>query len=141
MANAITEVERFQTDRLLDRQEHNASNEATNIIEELLEVRGYDVPKGKRAELMILIEEFFNDLIQKLGLKKIDKDLPVDGYLDIIVFSIGAVMKLGYKPECALNEVAKEINSRTGKIIDGKFIKDTNVKTYKADFSKCKNKK
>jgi len=54
-------------------------------------------------------------------------------------------MKLGYEPECVLNEVAKEINSRVGSIIDGKFIKDKSpearAKWYKADYEKCKKDK
>jgi len=29
-----------------------------------------------------------------------------------VVFSVDAMMKLGYDPECALDETAKEINSR-----------------------------
>jgi len=52
-------------------------------------------------------------------------------------------MKLGYDPEKVLQEVAEEINSRVGSIIDGKFEKllpgeEGYVKPYKADFTNCK---
>jgi predicted HAD superfamily Cof-like phosphohydrolase len=74
-------------------------------------------------------------------LKIENKDAPVDGFADIIVFSVGAIIKMGYEPKCVLAETLKEINSRTGKIIDGKFIKDTSEEAkkrwYKADHSKC----
>lgn len=61
----------------------------------------------------------------------------VDAFADIIVFSTGAIIKNGYNPEKVMDEVLKEIESRSGKIIDGKFVKDLNVKTYKANFSEC----
>ncbi len=47
-------------------------------------------------------------------------------------------MKLGYEPELVLKEVAKEIHSRTGTIVDGKWMKNKNVETYKANFKVCK---
>jgi predicted HAD superfamily Cof-like phosphohydrolase len=142
MTNVIQEIKKFQSDRLLDKQEHNVINEATNIIEELLEIQGYSVPKEKRYQLKIEVENMFKSLINKLELKKENEDGAVDGYADIVVFCVGAIMKLGYNPECVLDEVAKEINSRTGKIINGKFQKDTSpeavAKWYKANYDKCK---
>ena len=48
----------------------------------------------------------------------------VDAFCDIQVFAGGEVGKLGYNNEVAMGEVAKEINSRTGSIIDGKFVKN-----------------
>ena len=71
----------------------------------------------------------------------IEKDNVVDAYSDVIVFAVGALMKLGYDPEKALLETAKEINSRVGEMVDGKFEKDLSpeAKTnwYKADYSKA----
>jgi predicted HAD superfamily Cof-like phosphohydrolase len=69
------------------------------------------------------------------------KEEIVDAFADIIVFSTGAIIKNGYDPEKVMDEVLKEIESRTGKIIDGKFVKDTDVKMYKAKFSECLMKK
>ena len=144
MSNAIKEIEKFQKERLLDHQAYNWLNETTNIIEELFEAYSYDIPKDKRADFKISILSNTYNTIKKLDLKSKDiyvKDI-IDAYADIVVFCIGAIMKLGYEPECVLEEVAKEINSRTGEIVDGKFQKDTSpeakAKWYKADFSKCK---
>ena len=36
-----------------------------------------------------------------------------------------------------MKEVQKEIDDRTGSLIDGKFVKDVKEVQYKADFSKC----
>jgi len=147
MSNAIKEIVRFQKDRLLDKQEYVPANEFTNIAEEMIESMGISVPKEKRQELNEHFQSFVVNFITKV-LEKEDveltenKDEVVDAYADIVVFCVGAIMKLGYKPECVLKEVAKEINSRTGEIVDGKFQKDTSpeakAKWYKADFSKCK---
>jgi len=71
----------------------------------------------------------------------VNKEVLADAYADIIVFAVGSLLKLGYDPECVMNEVVKEISSRTGKVIDGKFVKDKSpeaqAKWYKADFPKC----
>jgi len=51
-------------------------------------------------------------------------------------------MKLGYHPGMVLEEISKEINSRVGEMVEGKFTKDTSEEAkanwYKADFTKCK---
>jgi predicted HAD superfamily Cof-like phosphohydrolase len=140
--NIIKEIKRFQTDRLLDKQKYEWLNETANIVEELLEARGYSVPKEKREKFKEMLEKKFTEIVNELGLKKENEDEEVDAFADIIVFSIGAILKLGYEPECVLNEVQKEINSRHGVIIDGKFQKDLSKKHlwYKADYTKCLRK-
>ena len=57
------------------------------------------------------------------------------------MFATGDMLKLGYDPESCMKETVKEISSRTGSIIDGKFQKDKNQPKdtlYKANYSKCK---
>jgi hypothetical protein len=141
----IEEIKEFQINRNLHKQDFEWLNETTNIVEELLEIDGYSVPSEKRDKLKQKVKEKFKEIVNELDLKKENKDHPVDGFADIIVFSIGAIMKMEYEPVCVLSEVAKEINSRTGKIINGKFIKDTSKEAkkrwYKADHSKCIMKK
>ena len=39
--NAIKEIERFQKDRLLDKQPFDLTNESLNILEEFLELNKY----------------------------------------------------------------------------------------------------
>ena len=117
MSQAIEEIVRFQTDRGLDMQGYNPQNEHTNIIEELLESIGYDVPKEQRDNLTREWMKFTMLLESKkiIEFKKIDKHYRVDAYADVIVFAVGALLKLGFNPEKVLLEVGKEINSRTGK--------------------------
>jgi len=144
MSNIIKEIEKFQKDRLLDQQNYNWLNETANIMEELLEADGCFITKAQRNKFKKNIDKYLYSVIHELNVysKEPSNEEKVDAYADIIVFCIGAIMKLGYDPECVLEEVAKEINSRTGEIIDGKFQKDTSpeakAKWYKADFSKCK---
>ena len=120
---------------------YDALNEHGNIVEELLESVGLDVPKENRPEL----KEAFDAFVNKMYDDEIAIDVNVqskaeqcDAYADIIVFAIGAIMKLGYDPEKALIEVGKEINSRVGTMVDGKFEKDLSegakANWYKADY-------
>jgi len=159
--NPIEKIKKFQTDRLLDKQNLIWSNEAVNILEELFEMLGLELDKEKRNKLKTHLREYIKQLVDDGYFKshtnkdsittdfeivnandfckKGNCDEIVDGFADIIVFSIGAIMKLGYEPECVLKEVAKEINSRVGSIVDGKFQKDLSKKYlwYKANYKKC----
>lgn len=143
----INEIKRFQKDRLLDKQEYNALNEHTNIFEELCESTGFKTIKENRELLSDKLKKFIRELINKEVILPndypgFDPEEGVDAYCDIIVFCVGAIQKLGYEPKKALLEVTKEINSREGEIIDGKFQKFTTEeytnKWYKANFSKVK---
>ena len=133
MNNVINEIKRFQKDRLLDKQSFNHKTEVIHILEELLETIGYESLYARDKATEIYEKHFY--------LEPREKEELVDAFADIIVFAIGSIMKLGYEPECVLEEVAKEINSRVGKIIDGKFVKDTSpeakAKWYKANYNKC----
>jgi len=144
----IKEIMKFQTDRLLHNQEYDSINEATSIIEEVLESIGFNVPKNKRQQLQNEVLSFVSKM-QELNITEPMKELTIheriDAHADQIVFNIGAIMKLGYDPTLVLNQTAKEINSRLGVIIDGKFEKYTkdhpNYKEpYKADYTKSKIK-
>ena len=144
--NIVKRIEKWQKDRLLDKQEYNYANEFVNILEELMESIGIEVPKEKRTLIMQDFIEFIFKTERKYELKKKrpTEEEEVDSYADIIVLSIGAILKLGYDPVCVLEECLKEIESRTGKIVNGKFQKDTSpearAKWYKADYKKCKRR-
>lgn len=141
--NVIDEIVRFQVERNLHNQEYSSLNEHTNIFEELLESIGYDVPKQNR-ELLSDELMMFTMKLQESGIaidvKTTSDEDKIDAYCDIIVFAIGAILKLGYLPSESLEETAKEINSRVGSMINGKFEKDLSAVCYKADYSKCKRK-
>ena len=57
---------------------------------------------------------------------------------NVIYYSILVIRQLKYNPNKVLDEIYKEIDSRKGEIIDGKFVKFKDQITYKADFTKCK---
>jgi len=146
MSNAISEIKRFQFNRGLNFQNFDSLNEHTNIVEELLESIGFDVPKENRSKLAESVKEFVNKLfiddVVKESNTNHDVYEKVDAYADIVVFAVGALIKLGYEPEEVLLETCKEIHSREGEMIDGKFIKfdtpEAKAKWHKADYSRCK---
>lgn len=108
--------------------------EASFIIEELLESTGdYNSVTARERALKYAAEI--------VDTTPTDKEKFVDAFADIIVFATGAIAKSGYDPSKVMDEVFKEIDSRTGKLVDGKFVKDTDVKIYHADLASCKYNK
>ena len=146
--NAIQEIMRFQSDRELDKQAYCYWNESVNFVEEIIEGNAKEVPPKNRETLKNYWEEFVEELLEDEVIKcnptaqlNINHE-SVDYLADLIVFAIGGLMKQGYDPEKVLLQTAKEINSRTGKMVNGKFEKFTDeaskAKWYKADFTKCR---
>lgn len=147
--NALQELERFQTDRLLHKNTFDLRIATMNILEELLEAHGVGDNKERT-----LVKKLYLDLadIKEEALRNKREmgytfDYPtiedqVDAFCDIQVFAGGEIGKLGYSNEQCLIEVGKEINSREGQIVNGKFEKykteEAMAKWYKADFSGCK---
>ena len=62
----------------------------------------------------------------------------VDALCDVVVVAIGSLLKLGFDPTIAMEETCREILSRKGNIDkNGKFQKDKNGVSYKADYSRA----
>ena len=142
MDTAIDKLTKFQMDRGLHKQPYSPENEHANIVEELLESVGFDVPKQNRDKLIVEWGKFIDLLDTKDVInyqESPDVNEEVDAYGDVIVFAVGAISKLGYDPEKVLIEIGKEINSRVGEMINGKFEKDTSpgarANWYKANFT------
>ena len=140
----MKELVRFQTDRGLDKKPFDLINETASIFEELLEAAGLDVPKPNRPALKEMLKDFTSTLIDS-GIATIPGDSisnheQVDAFADIITFATGAILKLGHDPLIAIKECGKEVNSRVGSMVDGKFEKDLSeaakANWYKADYSK-----
>jgi len=133
-SNIISDIVKWNKNRLLDKQDFKPEVEIINILEELIEMTGYKSDSARRMSIVMYDLYFKNATYMGTEL--------VDAFADIIVFSTGALLKLGYDPEKVMNEVIKEINSRTGEIINGKFVKcktpECQAKWYKADFEKAK---
>jgi hypothetical protein len=143
----IKRIVDWQKERNLHLQEFSSINESANIIEEVLELNGYKVPRENRDKLKIEINRFIEDLSRQRIIEVddgSDDSKEIDALADIVVFAIGGMLKLKYFPQCVMDECLKEIESRTGTIIDGKFQKDTSPETvkkwYKAQYEKCKER-
>jgi len=147
--NALEELERFQTDRKLHEKPFDKTVCTMNIVEELFELHGVNDSDTRILARYITdrIELITRDLKDGFTIDGCTYEEPtvedeVDALCDIQVFAGGDINKLGYSNEKCLLEVGKEINSRTGEIIDGKFQKyktpEAMAKWYKADFSSCK---
>jgi hypothetical protein len=108
-------------------------NDFSFIVEEVVE----GVSNLSSSDANIVAKEFVNE-----NFIDIDENRAIDALGDIVVFATNGMYKLGYNPEQVMNEVLKEIESRNGEIVNGKFEKyqDDYHKSlwYKADFSKCK---
>lgn len=144
MRTAIEEIERFQLERNLHVLPYDWNNEALNTLEEVFESGGWNIPKESRKRVLGAILSISEDILsldKDCVRKPITHEDHLDAHLDQIVFAVGAVMKLGYDPELALTETAKEINSRGGEMVNGKFEKylgrKYTDKWYKADYKKA----
>lgn len=129
----LSKIVEWNKERGLIERGFNHKKEASFIIEELLESTGdYDSLTAQEAS-----QKYAEEIITKTPE---DSEKIVDALADIIVFATGGIAKLGYNPRDVMEEVYKEINSRTGTLIDGKFVKDPNAKIYTANLAECKNK-
>jgi len=144
--NPIKEIERFAIDRNIHQMEYSAFDYIANIQEELIELLGGEVKKEDRDKLKTAYGNFLKELLKEniIDTESVvsHDDIRADAIADIIVFSITELMKIKYDPEKVLLEVAKEINSRVGSIVNGKFEKDLSEEAkanwYKANFDDCR---
>jgi len=131
--NAFENIVKWNEDRGLIANGFNHEKEASFIIEELLESTGKYDSVTARERAGKYAKEIIGDV-------EAPEEEIADAWADIIVFAVGSLKKQGYDPSKVMEEVCKEINSRTGKLVDGKFLKDTDAVLYKADLKSCKCK-
>lgn len=127
-------IVKWNEERGLIERGFNHTNEVSFVIEELLESTGSHDSESAREKAMEYAQIITKD-------SQPEPEAIVDAFADIIVFATGAIAKTGYDPSKVMDEVYKEINSRTGSMVEGKFIKDPSAKKYTADFSICKTNK
>ena len=94
-------------------------------------------PGAEHGMLLEELQEFFEAYAND------DQYEMLDALCDIIVVATGAIYKMGYEPELALQETVKEITSRQGAFNEetGKWQKDPNQDPstlYKAYYSNAK---
>lgn len=146
MSKKLTEIERFAVDRNIHKMEYDALGWHTSVLEEMIESIGGNVSKENRSilreEWELMLNRLMNAGVIEKELVVTNNDTRVDALADIIVFVSTEMMKLQYDYTKVLDEVAKEINSREGEIVNGKFEKYlTDVaksKWYKANFYNCR---
>ncbi len=147
--HVLNEMIRFQTDRLLDKQDFNIEVATKNILEELMEAHGIvDTSKEKKNERKEVLYRALVSIVNEVKMFEREnfveptEEMIVDAFCDICEFAIGEPLKLGYDPIICLDEMQKEINSREGHIINGKFEKDRTKsamkKWYYASYEKAK---
>lgn len=129
--NAFENIVKWNEERGLIKNGFNHEKEASFIIEELLESTGGYDSVSARERAATYAKEIVGDSAPT------DEEV-VDAFADIIVFATGAIKKKGYDPSKVMEEVCKEINSRTGKLEGGKFVKDKDAVLYQADLAACK---
>lgn len=134
---AVDRVANWQEERGLSKIDFNRKDEFTNLLEEIFEAMGYkkegdkDIPRNMASHY---VDAWL------MHVRSPDDEIIVDGLFYLIVYSIGAMMKLGYSPSIVFQEGLKEIDSRGGRFDHsaGKWVKEVTGNEYKADFRKAK---
>jgi len=148
-------IVKWNEDRNLLNPDYEIENEMSFELEEVLEcmtdmktdeAREYalliskSIRNGNTSKLADYIKE--NNLDIKIIHKPIlTKEQIADAADDIKVFATGLIAKTGYDPDITMDETLKEIESRTGTMINGKFVKhkseEAQSKWYRANYSKA----
>ena len=123
-------IHRWNEERVLPILPFDHKKQVSFIIEELLESTGNFDSISAREKAEDIASEITKDA-------NANPETVIDAFGDIIVFAVGVMVNLGYDPDKVMDEVFKEIDSRKGTIIDGKFVKDPNAERYYADFTDC----
>ena len=123
-------IRRWNEERGLPSLPFDHKKQVSFIIEELLESTGNFDSISAREKAEDIASEITKDA-------NANPETVIDAFGDIIVFAVGVMVNLGYDPDKVMDEVFKEIDSRKGTIIDGKFVKDPNAERYYADFTDC----
>lgn len=106
---ALKELEKFQIDRELNKQEFDLRIATMNIMKEVLEAHGVHdnaqryLVKELHGDILNIVRKVANteDVYTRFGYKYSEPTIEeqVDAFCDIQVFAGGEVMKLGYSNE------------------------------------------
>lgn len=94
-------------------------------VEEWAKERGIDKPENATKQVMKAIEEL-GEL--SAGVNKLDREKQIDSLGDLQVVLIILAKQLGIDYIGALESAYDVIKNRTGKTVDGVFIKDEDLK-------------
>ncbi|USL89514.1 nucleotide pyrophosphohydrolase [Bacillus phage vB_BceP_LY3] len=98
--------------------------ETTNLIKEWGKDRNLDVADPNKQ--MLKLGEEFGELCQ--GLAKGNEELVIDSIGDMYVVMTILSMQLGVKIEDCVEIAYNEIKDRKGKMINGVFVKESDLK-------------
>lgn len=138
--NIFNDLAKFKEERGLNNVPFDLETYLRKDLEEMFELMGYPESfcKAQGKNLAIDLLEARDGFKGPLN---DSKHYRVDAIGDRIVFAVEAIEQLGYNAEIAMDEIQKEINSRDGEIINGKFEKfktpEAMSKWYKANFDKA----
>lgn len=132
--NIVERVINWNKERGLDKQDYNMNREFGYIMEEMLEGLGFNQLFSSKIEfrgyIKNSIEHIVDDVVRE------EKPIPVsaeqaDAFGDIIVFAIGALMKICNQnpdlgsPDELLERIMLANDTKGNKVdADGKIIKD-----------------
>jgi len=132
MTNFVKDIYKFNREANLLQQGYNSEREVAYAIEEAIE----DTPFFKNGEIWASPKTYARVLSDILHKDAKECDLPterqiLDKHLDIIVFSLGSLFKLGLSPQMvdsAMHEVCKANNTKLNAGMDekGKLLKPAN---------------
>lgn len=100
--DTLDKIVQWNMERGLDKQPSDLTAANKMLFEELMELNGCN-----NSSLM-------DKVINGLANYPITEEEKVDALCDLIVLSVGELLKLKYDPVTAMNETIKEISSRTG---------------------------
>lgn len=132
--NVVERVINWNKERGLDKQDYNMNREFGFIMEEMLEGLGFNQLFPSKIEFRDYIRKSITQIIDDTISQ--EKNIPVsaeqaDAFGDIIVFAIGALMKICNQnpelgnPEILLERIMLANDTKGNKVdADGKIIKD-----------------
>ena len=121
-SNVIDKVIKWNKDRNLDKKEFNLIQEVSYLYSEILELSGLEIKDHDKVAYDYINKLFINNKNNNLT----NEDI-ADGFGDIIIFSIGALLKLGFDPNKVIdiiNQANEKKSSATNQI--GKIVKSSN---------------
>ncbi len=131
--NVIKRVIDWNKKRGLDQKPFDLVQEVAYVYSEVLELVGQNSPDHDQIAYDYIKQIRNQDVI-------LDKSVIADGFGDIIVFSLGAIYKLGYDPQEILNLIM-DANDKKGTQFNhlGKIVKSSDF--VAPDLSKATNNK
>jgi hypothetical protein len=148
MTDIFEELFKFREKNKLIEQSFDLETYLRKDYEEGLELQGFSDTICKNTAA-----NYANIMVENIKLWSVTKEkgrifsndyVKADALCDRIVLAVEALEQLGFDANLALLETAKEINSRDGEIINGKFEKyktpEAITKWYKANYHSAKRK-